>query len=56
MPTYPEYLIRRFPEHPRRRVLTARPKAAKPCIWQRIARAESRMIGLTLAASKMEAR
>ncbi len=53
---YPESLIRKIPEAPRRRVLTVRPKPAKPCIWARIAKAENRMIGLALAAAKMGVR
>ncbi len=44
--SYPESLIRKFPEAPRKRTLTAKPKAARPCIWARIANAENRMIGL----------
>ncbi len=53
--SYPERLIRRFPEARRPRSLTVKPKPAKPCIWHRIAKAEARMIGLTLAVSKMGA-
>lgn len=49
---YPENLIRKIPEAKRPKLLTAKPKAAIPCIWARIAKAESRMIGLTLAFAK----
>jgi hypothetical protein len=49
---YPEKLIRKIPEAPRKRTLTVKPKATRQCIWQRIARAEARMIGLAMAASK----
>ena len=43
--SYPENLIRKIPESPRKRTLTVKPKTARPCIWARIAKAESRMIG-----------
>ena len=43
--------IRRFPERPRPRQLTAKPKASRPCIWRRIARAEREMIGMVMAFS-----
>ncbi len=43
--------IRRFPERPRPRQVTAQPKASKPCIWRRIARAERRLAGLSMAAA-----
>lgn len=49
---YPEKLIRKIPEARRPRSLSVKPKAARPCIWARIARAEARMIGLAMAASK----
>lgn len=43
--------IRRFPERPRPRQLTARPKAARPCAWRVIERAEREMIGMVMAFS-----
>ncbi len=43
--------IRRFPERPRPRQLTARPKASRPCAWRVIDRAERRLAGLAMAAA-----
>ncbi|WP_287998158.1 hypothetical protein [Acidiphilium sp.] len=43
--SYPENLIRKIPEAPRKRTLTVRAKPARPCIWARIAKAENRMTG-----------
>lgn len=48
--------IRRFPERPRPKQLTARPKAARPCAWRAIQRAEHRLAGLTMAASSASRR
>lgn len=56
MPTYPEYLIRRFPEHPRRRVLTVRPKPPRRCIWSAIQRADDRQAGFVFAVSRLDRR
>lgn len=43
--------IRRIPERPRPRQLTAKPKASRPCAWRSIQRAETRLAGLTMAAA-----
>ncbi|HQT62589.1 MAG TPA: hypothetical protein PLV07_08595 [Acidiphilium sp.] len=45
MTRYPESLITRYPESPRKRTLTVKPKTARPCIWARIVKAENRMTG-----------
>ena len=43
--------IRRFPEHPRPRQITARPKVYRYCAWRAIQRAEERVAGLVMAAA-----
>lgn len=40
-----EKLVRRFPEMPRKPLITVRPKTPRPCIWARIARAEREHAG-----------
>lgn len=44
--------ITKIPERKRPRQPTVKPKTGRPCIWQRIAKAENRMIGLAMAFAK----
>ena len=53
---YPESLITRFPEAPRRRVLTARPKPPRRCIVSLIQRADNRQAGFVFAISQLDRR
>ena len=53
---YPDSLITRFPEHPRRRVLTARPKAPRRCIWSAIQRADDRQAAMVIGFARLERR
>ena len=56
MPTYPEYLIRRYPEHPRRRVLTVRPKPPRRCIWAEIQRSDERQAAMVIGFARLDRR
>ena len=56
MPTYPEYLIRRFPEARRPRSLTVKPKATKPCIVSLIQRAADRQAAMVIGFARLDRR
>ena len=56
MPSIDGIPVKKIPEAPRPRQITAQPKASGPCIWRRIARAEREMIGMVMAYSAIERR
>ncbi|WP_211476201.1 hypothetical protein [Acidiphilium multivorum] len=53
---YPETLITRYPEAPRRRVLTVRPKAARPCIISAIQRYDDRQAAIVIGFARIDRR
>ena len=55
-PSTEGFPVRKIPEARRPRQITAQPKASKPCVWRRIARAERDMIGMVMALSVIERR
>jgi hypothetical protein len=53
---YPEHLIRRYPEAPRRRVLTVRPKPPRRCIVSAIQRYDDRQTALVFGFARLDRR
>lgn len=52
----PQSAIRKFPEAPRRRGLTVRPKPTRRCTWSVIRRADDRLARVMSAAVGRETR
>ncbi|MFT2094675.1 hypothetical protein ACMS1Z_08295 [Acidiphilium multivorum] len=53
---YPETLITRYPEAPRRRVLTVRPKPARRCIISAIQRYDDRQAAIVIGFARLDRR